>query len=170
LADAVIGSGHENGLFCDFRVGNRDPDASRNPTLVPIALDFRACADLCEEMTSPLQIVHLELHTPDVGRARAFCAKLCCWRTEQIEHASGSYHALRLGENLGGGLVECSTPRAVWLPYVEVARIDTATELACRLGASVLLEPHEGPAGWRSVIATPEVGEIALWQQKAWRL
>src|SRR5215831_8785602 len=29
------------------------------------ALDFRACADLCEAMTSPLQIVHLELHTPD---------------------------------------------------------------------------------------------------------
>ena len=23
---------------------------------------------------------------------------------------------------------------------------------------------------WRSVIATPEAGEIALWQQKGWRL
>jgi len=119
-------------------------------------------------MTSTLQIVHLELHTPDVGRARAFCAKLCRWRIEQIEHASGSYHALQLSENLGGGLVECSTPRAVWLPYVEVARIDSATELARRLGASVLLEPREGPAGWRSVIATPEIGEIAFWQQKGW--
>jgi hypothetical protein len=30
----------------------------------------------------------------------------------------------------------------------------------------VLLAPREGPAGWRSVIATPEGGEIALWQQK----
>jgi predicted enzyme related to lactoylglutathione lyase len=39
---------------------------------------------------------------------------------------------------------------------------------ARRLGASVLLEPREGPAGWRSVIATPEAGEIALWQQKDW--
>jgi predicted enzyme related to lactoylglutathione lyase len=134
------------------------------------ALDFCACADLCERMTSPLQIVHLELHTPDIGRARAFCTNLCCWRTEQIEHASGSYQTLQLGENLGGGLVECSTPRALWLPYVEVARIDTATDLARQLGASVLLEPREGPAGWRSVIATPEAGEIALWQQKGWRL
>src|SRR5215813_4258745 len=26
---------HENGLSCDFHVGNRDPVASRNPTLVP---------------------------------------------------------------------------------------------------------------------------------------
>src|SRR5262249_793608 len=126
------------------------------------ALDFRACADLCEEMTSPLKIVHLELHAPDVGRARAFCANLCCWRTEQIEHASGSYHALQLGENLGGGLVECSTPRAVWLPYVEVARIDTATDLACRLGAAGLLQPRAGPAGGLGEDATPQAGGRAL--------
>jgi predicted enzyme related to lactoylglutathione lyase len=33
----------------------------------------------------------------------------------------------------------------------------------------VLLEPREGPAGWRSVITTPEAGQIALWQQKGWR-
>jgi uncharacterized protein len=109
-------------------------------------------------------------YTPPTWAARAFCANLCCWRTERIEHASGSYDALQLGENLGGGLVECSTPRAIWLPYVEVARIDTATDLASRLGASVLLEPREGPAGWRSVIATREIGELALWQQKDWRL
>jgi predicted enzyme related to lactoylglutathione lyase len=42
--------------------------------------------------------------------------------------------------------------------------------LAAReLGAAVLLAPHEGPAGWRSVIATTEAGEIALWQQQGWR-
>jgi predicted enzyme related to lactoylglutathione lyase len=35
----------------------------------------------------------------------------------------------------------------------------------CR-GASVLLEPREGPAGWRSVAASPAGGEIAFWQQK----
>ena len=38
-----------------------------------------------------------------------------------------------------------------------------------RLGASVLLEPREGPAGWRSVVATPAGGEIAFWQPKARR-
>ena len=36
-------------------------------------------------------------------------------------------------------------------------------------GASVLLEPREGPAGWRSVVTTREAGQIALWQQKGWR-
>jgi len=114
-------------------------------------------------------VVHLELHTADLARARAFYATLCGWRGEAIDTVDGSYLALELGKNLGGGIVECGTQRAIWLPYVEVAQIDTATHLARQLGASLLLEPREGPAGWRSVIATPEAGEIALWQQKGWR-
>jgi predicted enzyme related to lactoylglutathione lyase len=114
-------------------------------------------------------VVHLELHTADLARARAFYATLCGWRAEQIEIVNGSYLALELGNNLGGGIVECGTQHAIWLPYVEVAQIDTATHLARQLGASLLLEPREGPAGWRSVIATPEAGQIALWQQKGWR-
>jgi predicted enzyme related to lactoylglutathione lyase len=123
--------------------------------------------DMTASLASP--VVHLELHTGDLARARALYAELCGWPAEQIEIVNGSYLALELGNNLGGGIVECGTRRAVWLPYVEVARIDAATDLARRLGASVLLEPREGPAGWRSVIATPEAGEIALWQQKGWR-
>jgi predicted enzyme related to lactoylglutathione lyase len=51
-------------------------------------------------------------------------------------------------------------------PYVEVESITEATKRARLLGASVLLEPREGPAGWRSVLATPAGGEIALWQTK----
>jgi predicted enzyme related to lactoylglutathione lyase len=47
-----------------------------------------------------------------------------------------------------------------------VACADEATGRAARLGASVLLEPREGPAGWRSVIEAPEGGEIAFWQSK----
>jgi predicted enzyme related to lactoylglutathione lyase len=50
-----------------------------------------------------------------------------------------------------------------------VDRIDEATDRARRLGASVLLEPREGPAGWRSVATTPSGGEIAFWQPKARR-
>ncbi len=40
------------------------------------------------------------------------------------------------------------------------------TERGRALGAAVLLEPREGPAGWRSVLATSDGGEIALWQPK----
>lgn len=119
--------------------------------------------------TTSLPVVHLELHTGDLPRARALCEELCGWRAERMETASGSYLALELGGGLGGGIVECGTTRALWLPYVEVNQIDTATELARQLGAAVLLEAREGPAGWRSVIATPGAGEIALWQQKGCR-
>jgi predicted enzyme related to lactoylglutathione lyase len=116
--------------------------------------------------TSPNPVVHLELHTGDLSRASAFYAQLCGWRPEQIDTRSGSYHALGLGGGFGGGIVECGTRRALWLPYVEVDRIAAATDRARTLGASVLLGPREGPAGWRSVVATPEGGEIALWQPK----
>jgi predicted enzyme related to lactoylglutathione lyase len=49
---------------------------------------------------------------------------------------------------------------------VEVADVGGATDRARAAGASVLLEPREGPAGWRSVVATAAGGEIAFWQSK----
>jgi predicted enzyme related to lactoylglutathione lyase len=115
---------------------------------------------------APDPVVHLELHTGDLPGASAFYSALCGWRPEHIETRSGSYLALGLGGGFGGGIVECGTRRALWLPYVEVDRIGDATDRACALGASVLLGPREGPAGWRSVVATAEGGEIAFWQSK----
>jgi predicted enzyme related to lactoylglutathione lyase len=112
------------------------------------------------------RVVHLELHTGDLARARAFCAEVFAWRAERIDTHVGSYLALELAETLGGGIVECPTERPLWLPYVEVAQIGEATDRARRCGAAVLLEPREGPAGWRSVIGAPAAGEIALWQPK----
>jgi predicted enzyme related to lactoylglutathione lyase len=111
-------------------------------------------------------VLHLELHTRDLAAASSFYSELFGWGTERIDSPWGTYHALLLSDGLDGGIVECETPRAVWLPYVAVERIGAATERARRLGAEVLLDPREGPAGWRSVVATPAGGEIAFWQQK----
>jgi predicted enzyme related to lactoylglutathione lyase len=111
-------------------------------------------------------VVHLELHTGSLERARAFYAELFGWKEERNDAGRRSYLALELGRGLGGGIVECATDRALWLPYVEVSDITAATEGARASGAAVLLEPREGPAGWRSVVATPAAGEIALWQPK----
>jgi predicted enzyme related to lactoylglutathione lyase len=44
--------------------------------------------------------------------------------------------------------------------------VSEATERARLLGASVLLQPREGPAGWRSAVEAPAGGEIAMWQPK----
>ena len=117
----------------------------------------------------PNPIVHLELHTGDLSRASGFYARLLRWRPERVDTRDGSYLALGFGGGFGGGIVECGTRRAAWLPYVEVDRVDEFTDRARQLGAAVLLEPREGPAGWRSVVATPEGGEIAFWQPKTRR-
>jgi uncharacterized protein len=111
-------------------------------------------------------LVHLELHTGDLAAARAFYAELCGWTPEQVTTPHGDYAAMALGRGLGGGVVESSTERALWLPYAEVDDIATATERARDLGARVLLDGREGPAGWRSVVATPAGGGLALWQPK----
>jgi hypothetical protein len=114
----------------------------------------------------PHPVVHLELHTGDLPRACAFYADLFGWRAERVEAGSGTYLALEMGDGLGGGVVECPTQRPLWLPYVEVAAIGDATARARALGARVLLEPREGPAGWRSVVVAPAGGEVAFWQPK----
>ena len=114
-------------------------------------------------------VVHLELHTGDLPQARALYAELCGWRPDWIETRAGSYLAVELGDRLGGGIVECDVPRPRWLPYVEVRGIADATDRARTLGASVLLEPREGPAGWRSVVVTASGGELAFWQPKGRR-
>jgi len=111
-------------------------------------------------------IVHLELHTADMPGAEALYTELCGWRTERVDAGgSGSYLALELG-GLGGGIVECETRRPLWLPYVEVKAVNEVTARARGLGASVLLEPREGPTGWRSVVATDAGAELAFWQAK----
>jgi predicted enzyme related to lactoylglutathione lyase len=114
-------------------------------------------------------VVHLELHTGNLSRACAFYTRLFGWRAEKIDLSCGSYQALDLGDGIEGGVVECDAERPLWLPYVEVPDLSKATEQARLLGASVLLEPREGPAGWRSVVAGTAGGEVALWQPKGRR-
>jgi uncharacterized protein len=111
-------------------------------------------------------VVHLELHTRDLASACGFYALLCGWRPERIRAGDTSYLALETGGAVSGGIVECETERSLWLPYVEVQDVTDATERARLAGGSVLLEPREGKAGWRSVVAAPAGAEIAFWQPK----
>jgi predicted enzyme related to lactoylglutathione lyase len=116
--------------------------------------------------TSPSPLVHLELHTTNLARACTFYTRVCGWQIEQLEVGGRSHPALDWGGPLDGGIVECGTSGALWIPYLEVSQIDEATERARRFGASVLFQPREGPAGWRSVVQVPHGGEIAFWQPK----
>jgi len=119
-------------------------------------------------MSEPLPnpVVHLELRTVNLSRACAFYTGLFGWSVDTVRVGSQAYLALELGRGINGGVVERDGEQPAWLPYVEVADIAEATEHGRRLGATVRLEPREGPAGWRSVLAVPAGAEIALWQPK----
>jgi uncharacterized protein len=112
------------------------------------------------------RVVHLELQTGNLPRACAFYTRLLGWRVETIHSGGGRYLAVDLGTGIEGGIIECETARPLWVPYVAVESIREATERARRLGATLLLEPREGPAGWRSVLEAPDGAQVALWQPK----
>jgi predicted enzyme related to lactoylglutathione lyase len=111
-------------------------------------------------------VIHLELHTGDLDGAVSFYRELFGWRPERIHAGDGSYLALGMGDRVGGGVVECAAQQPLWLPYVQVPDVGTTTDRARDLGGAVLLGPREGPDGWRSVVATPDGGEVAFWQSK----
>jgi predicted enzyme related to lactoylglutathione lyase len=117
-------------------------------------------------MTPRAPLVHLELHTNDLSAARDLYGELCGWTPDRVSTSAGSYLSLDMGRRLGGGIVESAAPQPLWLPYVQVGDVSTATSRAASLGATVLLGPREGPAGWRSVVASPAGGALAFWQQK----
>jgi uncharacterized protein len=114
----------------------------------------------------PHSLVHLELCTGNLAGACSFYSRLLGWRPERIDLGAHRYFALDIGNGIDGGVVEREAEGALWLPYVEVDDVGRTTEHARLLGASVTVEPREGPTGWRSVIATEAGAEIAFWQPK----
>jgi hypothetical protein len=114
-------------------------------------------------------VIHLELHTGDLRGAVEFYTRLFDWRPERIQAGAGSYLALGMGKGVGGGVVECQTNHPLWLPYVDVPDVGVTTTRAEDLGGKILLGPREGPEGFRSVVETPDGGEVAFWQSKTER-
>ena len=115
----------------------------------------------------PHPVVHLELQTANLPQACAFYTGLFGWKAETIRTASGSYLSLGLGQGVDGGVVEHEEYEpSLWLPYVEVPDLAATMERGRLAGARVVLEPREGPAGWRGVLDVPAGARIALWQAK----
>src|SRR5882757_7509111 len=109
-------------------------------------------------------VIHLELHTGDLRGAVDFYTRLFAWSPERIHAGDGSYLALGMGNGVGGGVVECEATHPLWLPYVAVPDVSRTTDQARELGGEVLLGPREGLDGWRSVVSSPDGGEVAFWQ------
>jgi hypothetical protein len=115
--------------------------------------------------------VHVELTTPDTGKAKAFYGDLFDWKLEDMEMAPGAYYTMiRVGEGTGGGMMKTPSPGVptAWLPYVLVDDVARATAKAKSLGATVCKDVTEVKgAGSFSIIIDPAGAAIGLWQEKA---
>jgi predicted enzyme related to lactoylglutathione lyase len=115
--------------------------------------------------------VHVELHTPDLARAREFYSRLFDWKLEDLPAPDGGmpYTMINVGEGTGGGMLTIPDPAVPphWLAYVGVEDIAASTLKARELGASVLQDVMPiADYGWLSVIRDPTGAVIAMWQPK----
>jgi predicted enzyme related to lactoylglutathione lyase len=108
------------------------------------------------------ELVHLELHTDDLAGAEEFYRALLGWRARCVTTGGPPYLSVDVG--VSAGLVGCGASPAVWIPYVEVSDLEAATRAAVALGAERTLAPRTGPGGRRSVLRSPIVGDLALWE------
>jgi uncharacterized protein len=113
--------------------------------------------------------VHVELATTDVGNAKTFYGELFDWKLEDVPMGNGTYTMIKVGEGTGGGLMKSPMPGAasIWLAYVLVDDVKTATAKARSLGATIMNEVTEVMGlGWHSIIVDPTGALLGLWQPK----
>jgi hypothetical protein len=111
--------------------------------------------------------VHIELHTGDLARAKAFYSQLFGWEVQDLPMPGGSYTMINVGEGTGGGMMSDPDTPPHWLAYVAVDDIAAATEKAKSLGATILQDVMEvAEYGWMSVITDPTGATVALWKPK----
>src|SRR5579864_2700589 len=115
--------------------------------------------------------VHVELNTTDLPKAKDFYGKLFDWTLEDVPMGgSDTYTMIHVGEGTGGGMMKHPMPGApsMWLAYVLVDDIESATEKAKSLGATICKEVTEVPnAGWLSIIQDPTGAILGLWKPKS---
>jgi uncharacterized protein len=117
-----------------------------------------------DAMQGQSKFVWFDLRTQDAGAARDFYTQLLGWDAQE---AGGM--AMFAGD--GGPWAAIAPPpdgaEAAWVPYVQVDDIDEATKRAVGLGATVLQEAAEGPAGRYATIRDAAGAPVALWQPRA---
>ncbi len=113
--------------------------------------------------------VHCELMSTDVGKAKKFFGELFDWKLEDMPMSDMTYTMIRVGEGTGGGMMTNPIPNApsMWVPYVLVDDLATASDNVRRLGGKVMKDITEVPgAGSFVIITDPTGGMLGLWQQK----
>jgi uncharacterized protein len=108
-----------------------------------------------------------DLATEDSGKAAEFYRQMFGW--DVAEAGVGGYQSwIGAGPQPWAGIVG-SEPGAAghWLPYVVVDDLDRATKQATSLGATVVRNASDGPAGTSVIIADPGGAQLALFKPRA---
>ncbi len=114
-------------------------------------------------MSNPF--VHMELNTPDLGKAKSFYGEMFGWELQDNDMGEmGIYTTFKPSDGPGGGMMSFPGPYA-WTPYIGVEDIDAATEKAKSLGATVIIGAKEIPhVGWFSLMQDPTGVAIAIFE------
>lgn len=114
--------------------------------------------------------VHVELHTNDLSKAKAFYSKLFGWKLQDMPMpGGGTYTMIEVGEGTGGGMMTSQPPGSPprWQAYVGVDDVAAFTRKAKELGAKIMMDKTDvGEFGRMSVIIDPTGAAIALWEAK----
>jgi uncharacterized protein len=117
----------------------------------------------------PGPFVFFDLRTPDVARSRAFYTELAGLEVADLPVGDTNVPLFASGGVPWGGftpLPEGDLRPPQWVPYLPVADLDATAEHAVRLGARVIRERTELPAGSVVVITDPGGATVALWQER----
>jgi predicted enzyme related to lactoylglutathione lyase len=113
-------------------------------------------------------IVHLELNTPDLDKAKSFYGALFDWKFEDMDMgAGGTYSLFKPDSGPGGGMMSMPEAPTMWLAYVGVDDVRAATEKAKSLGAQIIRDCMEVPnTGVFTILVDPTGASIALWEAR----
>src|SRR5919108_4288924 len=96
-----------------------------------------------EEPTMANPFVHVELHTSDLSKAKAFYSKLFGWKLQdEPMPGGGTYTMIDVGEGTGGGMATAMPPGSPsrWQAYVGVDDVAASTRKAKELGATIMMD------------------------------
>ncbi len=109
------------------------------------------------------------LMTSDLEAARQTYAGAFGWQAAELSlGGTGGYTTFRIGEEdvaAGLALPPGSDSRPGWLAYLRAENVETRTNKAAKLGATILVKPQDLPGiGRFSILADPMAAVFALFQ------
>jgi predicted enzyme related to lactoylglutathione lyase len=113
--------------------------------------------------------VHVELHTGDLAKAKAFYGELFGWSLTDLPTPKGTYTLINVGDGTGGGMMKNPAPETPphWLAYVGVDDIEAAAARAVEFGGTLAHPVTKiGFLGSMCVIKDPTGAYLGLWQER----